>query len=279
MKTVAELSKGSSKSPGSERRIAGLLFGVATHVLFAFTVWALFFFLRDGRPGQAGPGGLAVDFGLALAFAIPHSLLLWPPCAQRLKRWIIPHFYGCFYCVVTCVALLAMFSLWRGHAVIVWEATGWVRWSVQAAFLGSWVALFYSLSLTGLGYQTGFTPWWYWVRGQALPRREFVPRGAYHYLRHPVYLSFLGLIWFTPRMTLDHAILTGVWTIYIFFGSHLKDERLAYFLGTSYREYQARVPAYVGFVERLAGTVLGAFAKLWKMLEGRPSVPRGSREA
>ena len=27
-------------------------------------------------------------------------------------------------------------------------------------------------------------------------RREFQPRGAYSFLRHPVYLSFLGLVWF-----------------------------------------------------------------------------------
>lgn len=227
------------------RRGAGILFGVATHVLFAFTVWHLFFFLRDGRPAEGSMAGLAIDCGLALGFAIPHSLLLWPPCAQRLKRWIAPQFYGCFYCVATCLTLLVLFHGWRGHAWLVWEARGVARSCVQAAFLGSWISLFYSLHLTGLGYQTGFTPWWHWVRGRPSPRRNFVPRGAYHYLRHPVYLSFLGLIWFTPRMTLDHAILTSVWTVYIFVGSHLKDERLAYFLGASYREYQARVPGYL----------------------------------
>lgn len=226
------------------RRAAGWLLGIATHGLFAFTVWHLFFFLRDGRVDDAGGPGLARDFGLALGFALPHSLLLWPPCAKRLKRWISPYFYGCFYCVVTCATLLVLFRFWRGHSWVIWEARGAVRGWVQAAFLGSWLSLFYSLHLTGLGYQTGFTPWWHWVRGRALPRREFVPRGAYHYLRHPVYLSFLGLIWFTPRMTLDHAVLTSVWTVYIFVGSHLKDERLAYFLGASYREYQARVPGY-----------------------------------
>ncbi len=64
------------------------------------------------------------------------------------------------------------------------------------------------------------------------------------WLRHPVYLSFLGLIWFTPRMSVDHAILTGIWTVYILVGSHLKDQRLAYYVGATYRHYQQQVAGY-----------------------------------
>jgi hypothetical protein len=65
-------------------------------------------------------------------------------------------------------------------------------------------------------------------------------------LRHPVYLSFLGLIWFTPVMTFDHAVLTGIWTVYIFIGSILKDERLRYYLGESYAGYMSQVAGYPG---------------------------------
>jgi protein-S-isoprenylcysteine O-methyltransferase Ste14 len=100
------------------------------------------------------------------------------------------------------------------------------------------------LALTGLGYQNGWTPFYYWLRNEKPPRREFVTRGAYKYLRHPVYLSFLGLIWFTPRMSLDHAILTAIWSIYIFVGSVLKDQRLSRFIGPLYRNYSEKVPGY-----------------------------------
>jgi hypothetical protein len=61
-----------------------------------------------------------------------------------------------------------------------------------------------------------------------------------------VYLSFLGLIWLRPAMTLDHAILTSVWTPYIFIGSVLKDQRMVFHLGDRYRDYQSRVTGYVG---------------------------------
>jgi protein-S-isoprenylcysteine O-methyltransferase Ste14 len=74
----------------------------------------------------------------------------------------------------------------------------------------------------------------------------FDERGAYRFLRHPVYLSFLGLIWFAPVVPLDRVVLMAVWTTYIFVGSALKDDRLVHFMGDTYREYQARVPGYPG---------------------------------
>lgn len=50
-------------------------------------------------------------------------------------------------------------------------------------------------------------------------------------------------------MTLDHAILTTVWTVYIFAGSYFKDRRLIRFIGQPYLEYGRRVPGLpmIGF--------------------------------
>jgi hypothetical protein len=88
----------------------------------------------------------------------------------------------------------------------------------------------------------------YWYRQQPLPRRPFEERGPFRFMRHPTYASFLGLIWFTPRMTVDHALLTGIWTAYVFVGSWLKDRRLRYYLGDTYREYASRVAGYPGML-------------------------------
>ena len=223
-------------------RAMGIAFGLGTHALFGVTVWYLFWFLKDGA--APGEGVLARDVLLALQFGVVHSLILLPATRRRLTAWMPAGLYGCFFCTMTCLSLLTTIAWWRASPIIVWSLTGWSRTLIQATFIASWIALLYSLSLTGLGYQTGWTPFRYWLRGQPLPRRDFVPRGAYHFLRHPVYLSFLGLVWLTPQMTLDHAVLTGIWTVYIFFGSYLKDWRLVHYLGDSYRAYQARVPGY-----------------------------------
>jgi hypothetical protein len=225
------------------RRSVGIFVGIATQLLFIATVWPLFWFLKGHSPAAA-EGNLWWDVPLALQFAVVHSLLLCPWTRQRLQPYISPAFYGCFFCVATCLGLLAMFALWQPSSTSVWELHGWPRVSVQAAFALSWCGLIYSLNLNGLGYQTGWTPWWHWYRRQPLPPRRFEPRGAYLWLRHPVYLSFMGLIWFTPDMTLDRVLLTGLWTGYLFVGSALKDQRLAYYLKEAYRDYQSRVPGY-----------------------------------
>ncbi len=226
-------------------RTAGIAFGVCTQLFFAVTVCFLFLFLRDGSTNPAG-NWVLIDSLLALQFAVAHSWLLLPSSRSSLSRIMPSQFHGSFFCVTTCIGLWLMFLYWRCSAYVIWDATGWGWLAARVGFYASWVSLFLTLRMTGFGYQTGWTQWRYWYRHQPLPRRDFKERGVFRVLRHPAYLSFLGLIWFTPRMTADHAVLTGIWTVYIYIGSCLKDRRLEYYLGDSYREYASRVPGYPG---------------------------------
>lgn len=231
-----------ARRTGTVFRVLGILFGLGTHALFAFTVWHLFFFLH-GTPDGKWAGNQATNLLLALAFTIPHSLLLHPSVRERIT-WIPTAFYGCCYTLVTIASLWGCFLFWQKHPLVLWQLQGPAAYAMEAGFVASWFALFYSIRLTGFGWQTGWTPWLAWYRGQPHPRRNFAPQGAYRFFRHPVYLSFLGLLWFSPTMTLDRAILVGTWTVYIFVGSLLKDQRLVHYLGDRYRAYMEEVPGY-----------------------------------
>ena len=225
-------------------RLGGMAFGFGNQILFLVTVWYLFWFLRDGSLNHEHQHWIEIDLLLALFFAVSHSIILAPFMRKRLKSFVPAGFYESFFSASTCVSLLLLFLFWRTSEITVWHLDGWPLHAVRICFYGSWFALLYSLALTGLGYQNGWTPFYYWLIRRTPPKREFVTKGAYKYLRHPVYLSFLGLIWFTPHMTLDHALLTAVWTGYIFIGSILKDQRLYRFIGKPYREYAKQVPGY-----------------------------------
>jgi hypothetical protein len=228
------------------RRFLGIACGIATQAVFFGTLVPLYRFLRNDF-AAAPEGSLWIDAAAALQFAIPHSVLLHPATRKWVTRRLRSEFYGLLFCFVTCASLWLLFAVWRGSRTIAWAWPESLRPLVTAGFVISWIATLYSLSLTGLGYQTGLTPWWHWIRRRPVPRREFRPAGAYRYTRHPVYLSFLGLVWLTPVVTLDRAVLIGVWTVYVFLGSYLKDERLARLIGEPYRQYQAEVPAYPFF--------------------------------
>ncbi len=226
-----------------KRRAIGIAAGIGTHLLFAFTVWHLFWFLK-GRPGLTSDNWLVMDALLSVQFAIPHSILLLPTIRRRISTVVGSPFYGLLFCVATCASLLLVFAFWRTSVTSVWALSGFGKIAISSAFIGAWVALLYSINLTGLGYQTGLTPWLAWLYGRDQPRRGFQPRGAYLWLRHPVYLSFLGLVWFNPEMSLDRLLLAGIWSGYIFVGSCLKDRRMEFYVGQPYREYQARVSGF-----------------------------------
>jgi len=245
------------------RRALGIVFGFGAQVLFAFTVCGLFIFLFDSRAAswEDSANWFVVDSLLALQFAVVHSLMLLPAARSRIAAWLPSSLYGTLFCFATCGGLWLIFEFWHSSPTVIWQATGATAIAVRIAFCCSWVALFFSIRLGGLGYQTGWTQWLYWFRRKPLPRRGLTQHGAYRWLRHPVYLSFLGLIWLTPQMTLDHALLTGAWTAYIFVGSVLKDRRLEYYLGDEYREYASRVAGYPGMI-------FGPLAK-WPPLERR----------
>jgi protein-S-isoprenylcysteine O-methyltransferase Ste14 len=232
--------------------------GFAQLLFFAVTVPQLFLLLYRGSGDLLGLGpaswgrvepaapvwGFLLNSVLLVQFGVWHSLFLLPATRRRLERWVPSALYGSLYTVVVTASLLPVCWLWQPLPGVIYAAEGWAAWALLGAFLASWGLMFYSMSRTGLGWQTGLTPWWAYVRGVEPPPRRFATTGLYGWLRHPIYLSFLCLIWVTPRMTADHLLLACVWTAYVYVGSVLKDRRLLYFLGERYRAYMERVPGY-----------------------------------
>ncbi len=221
--------------------------GFFTQVAFAVTAATLVVWLSGllHPPGSCSPGACAQDILLAVQFGVLHSVLLLPRVRQRLTQYVPGPLYGCFFCAATCISLLVTLLYWRSFGPVFWDVHA--VWWAYVPYGFSWAALLYSIWISGAGYQTGWTPFWAWLRGRRLPPRTVPDHVVYRCLRHPIYLSFLCILWTPVLLTADRLLLNVVWTIYVFIGSYLKDERLAHYLGASYREYQRRVPGYPFF--------------------------------
>jgi len=224
-----------------------LVFGFLTQVAFGLTAAILFLFLTGTLIPLRHPTPYAwvLDLTLALQFGIVHSVLLLPAVRRRLTRALPDALYGCFFCAMTSISVLLTIVLWKPFGPTIWNYRH--LGIAYLPYLGSWMALLYSIWVSGAGYQTGWTPFWAWLRGRELPARGIPQTGLYRCLRHPIYLSFLCILWTPVLLSLDRLMLNVIWTVYTFAGSYLKDERLAYYLGEAYRDYQRRVPGYPFF--------------------------------
>ena len=163
------------------KRSCFILIAVAAHLLLAVTVWFLFPFLQGGREPDASldnPRWWWIDLLLVAQFCVLHSLLLRPGVRDRLQRWVPSPIYGCCYTIVTCCSLLLLVLAWRVWPVVCVRLEGMTALAVRTAYLLSWVGLLYTLSLTGYGYQTGWTPFWGWLRKGQPPLRKFEIKGA-----------------------------------------------------------------------------------------------------
>ena len=67
------------------RQAAEIAFGVGNHLLFALTVWRLFWFLKGADTPALAGGSLCVNIGLALLFVVPHSAMPLPAVRKRLS--------------------------------------------------------------------------------------------------------------------------------------------------------------------------------------------------
>jgi len=70
----------------------------------------------------------------------------------------------------------------------------------------------------------------------------FTVRGPYRWVRHPLYLFCLLMIWAYPHMTMDRVLFNVLFTVWIVVGTVLEERDLVVAFGDSYREYQRKVP-------------------------------------
>jgi len=67
-------------------------------------------------------------------------------------------------------------------------------------------------------------------------------RGAYRWVRHPLYLGVLLLLWAPLDLGLDRLLAATLWTAWIVAGTVLEERDLVAELGEPYRAYQRAVP-------------------------------------
>lgn len=74
--------------------------------------------------------------------------------------------------------------------------------------------------------------------------KEFVLTGALQYVRHPYYSAGLVFIWFRPLYQKD-LVVNVIFTVYFILGAVNEERKLIKYFGSTYRDYQQRVPMLI----------------------------------
>ncbi len=214
-------------------------------------VFAVFLFLGSLNLADLGlgtVGALSLDAGLCLLFFMQHSVMVRKPFQRWLARHV-PEAYGsAVYAVCSGLALLAVVIFWQRSALSLFEADGVYRVPFYAVFLLSLGGFAWGVRALKSFDPFGIMPIRHQLQGTEPKPLRFTVAGPYRWVRHPLYLFMILIIWACPNLTLDRLLFNLLWTIWIVaLGTILEERDLVAEFGSTYREYQRKVPMLIPY--------------------------------
>lgn len=188
-------------------------------------------------------GRLLLDTLLCLLFFVQHSIMV----RRRFRLWLIQavraDFHGALYASASGTCLLILAILWQPVGSTLWTPPGPIRWLMVILFLAAGAGAWWGSRSLGefdaLGVKSAL---------RTLPNEKpiagtpFTVRGPYRWVRHPLYLFSLIIIWSCLLFTADRLLHNVLWTIWIIVGTTMEERDLVGCFGDAYRSYQQRVP-------------------------------------
>ncbi|MBR9984705.1 MAG: isoprenylcysteine carboxylmethyltransferase family protein [Desulfosarcina sp.] len=230
------------------RKPGALLLVAAAYVLGGggMLAWLAFLLLGplvplDVELGIAG--GLMLDTFLCLLFFIQHSIMVRRGFRLWLTRTVRADFHGAFYAAASGTVLLLLTGLWQPVGSALWTPPGPVRWAMIMVFLAAGAGAWWGSRSLGDFDALGVKPALQTFGSRKpITATPFIVRGPYRWVRHPLYLFSLIIIWSCPIFTVDRLLHNGLWTLWIIVGATMEERDLVACFGQDYRSYQKTVP-------------------------------------
>ena len=232
-----------------------LTYGVACHAQFLATYALMACFVGDlgigwsiDSPPAARPPlqAFAIDLGLLLLFAVPHSIMARPAFKRVWTRLVPEPIERSTYVLVSNVLMLALMALWQPLGGTVWsieQPAG--RRLVWALFGAGWLLVPLASLMIDHFDLFGTRQVWLHFRGLEYRPLPFQARALYRSIRHPLYVGWALAFWATPTLSAGHLLFASVLTLYMLLAVRIEERDLVRHLGRQYEEYRERVPMFV----------------------------------
>lgn len=214
---------------------AALFAASLLYFLYAYLV----VFGRPAPPGSWMEPALA-NAALFSVFALHHSVLVRPRMRQAVRRAVPPYLERALYTFTASLLFLGVCWAWRPVPGMLYRLDGawwWLATAVQLA--GALLTQMGSRAVDPLDLAG--------VRQVLRPPHgapAHVPlqtTGVYGFVRHPIYLGWVLLVFGTPVMTGTRLVFAIVSTAYLAIAIPFEERALVTDFGGEYRAYQQRV--------------------------------------
>lgn len=189
-----------------------------------------------------------------LGFALLHSIT----ADKRVKAWISQTFgkrfqhgwYRLLYNIVSVISLAPIFLYMATISETIYTVPGWLvpifRILQIIGLIGAGISLLQIDWMRFIGLRQVMA----YFSGQALPLADepLKTDGMYGFVRHPLYLFSLMVLWFSPTLNNAGLFFNIATTLYFVFGSIIEERRMIDYYGDAYREYRKKVSWLIPFM-------------------------------
>ena len=217
--------------------VAGGLVFLVSLLYFAYSY--LHRFGQAADPSAPVAPAVAIDLALFALFAAHHSVFARAGVKGWVNRLVSPAYERSVYVWTSSLLFLVVCALWQPVPGSLWVAPPGVPPLLSAAQVVGVILTVRSagridiMELAGLRQATA-------PQTPASPP-ELVRSGPYAFVRHPVYLGWLLLVWPVAEMTGTRLVLAAASTVYLALAVRLEERDLGRVFGAEYAAYQRDV--------------------------------------
>jgi protein-S-isoprenylcysteine O-methyltransferase Ste14 len=221
------------------------IFGQISAILFVVFLFIGSFTIID--LGLGARNALLVDAFLSIMFFLQHSITVRRGFKQWLGKYIPDIYQNAFYGITSTIVLLLVLVFWQKSPTIVARADGINFLLFRALFFLCLAGFFWGSKSLGSFDALGVKPLMRYISNRLSKPQQIIAKGPYRWVRHPLYLFMIILIWSCPVLTLDRLIFNIMWSIWIVIGTYLEDRDLHYEFENQYLEYSLQVPMLIPY--------------------------------
>lgn len=193
--------------------------------------------MGQARDSSGAATAIPADALLFSAFALHHSVFARTRVRDGVRRLVSERLERSVYVWVASLMLIAVCLAWQTVPGVWWAVTGGARWLLRVVQIaGVWLAI-RSAAVIDVFELAG-------VRQLdiAAPHREFKTSGPYGWVRHPIYSSWLLMVFGEPTMTATRATFALVSCVYLLVAIPFEERSLRATTDGAYDRYSAQVP-------------------------------------